>query len=101
MRTLSALLAVGSLLLTAAMFPIIGAVLFALFLFFPAFLLGLAGVLASLEDHTVEQHEPAMDPTGWRTGLRPVLSESRVSTGRPASVDRQPAVSRSTPRRAA
>jgi hypothetical protein len=95
MRTLSALLAVGSLLLTAAMFPIIGAVLFALFLF------GLAGVLASLEDHTVEQHEPAMDPTGWRTGLRPVLSESRVSTGRPAGVDRQPAVSRSTPRRAA
>jgi hypothetical protein len=101
MRTLSALLAVGSLLLTVAMFPIIGGVLFALFLFFPAFLLGLVGVLATLEDHTVEQHSPAMDATGWRTGSRPMSSEPRRASPRPASVGRQPAVSRSTPRRAA
>jgi hypothetical protein len=33
-----------------------------------AFLLALAGVLSGLEDHTVRQHDPAMDPTGWRNG---------------------------------
>jgi hypothetical protein len=101
MRTLSALLAVGSLLLTAAMFPIVGAVVFALFLFFPAFLLGLVGVLATLEDQTVEQHSPAMDATGWRTGSRPMRSEPRVASTRPATVGREPAMPRSIPRRAA
>ena len=34
----------------------------------PLFLLGLAGVLAGLEDRTVRQHNPPVDPTGWRDG---------------------------------
>jgi hypothetical protein len=100
MRILTALLTVGSLLLTVATFPIIGGVVFALFLFFPLFLLGLLGVLAGLEDRTVEQHNPAMDATAWRTGPQPVRGERRVSSARPASVGRQRAGSRSTPRRA-
>jgi hypothetical protein len=67
MRVLSALVAVVSLALTIAAFPIIGAgVLFALFLFFPAFMLGLVALLATLDDRTVPHHAPAMNPTGWR-----------------------------------
>ena len=39
-----------------------------LHVFFPLFLLGLAGVLAGLEDRTVRQHDPPLNPTGWRDG---------------------------------
>jgi hypothetical protein len=62
------LLAVASLALTAASLLIIAGVLFALLLFFPLFVLGLVGVLAALQDHTVEQHSPTMDGTKWRNG---------------------------------
>jgi hypothetical protein len=61
-------LAVASLLLTYASLLVIGGVILALFLFFPVFLLGLVGVLAGLEDHTVQQHNPTMDGTKWRNG---------------------------------
>jgi hypothetical protein len=61
-------LAVVGLSLTAASFLVIGGVILALFLFFPLFLLGLVGVLAGLEDHTVHQHNPTMDGTKWRNG---------------------------------
>jgi hypothetical protein len=33
-----------------------------------AFLLAVVGVLDGLEDHTVRQHDPSMDPKGWRNG---------------------------------
>ena len=62
------LLAVASLSLTAASLLVIVGVLFALLLFFPLFLLGLVGVLAALEDHTVQQHDPTMDGAKWRNG---------------------------------
>jgi fatty acid desaturase len=60
--------AVAGLTLAAASLLIIGGVILALFLFFPLFLLGLVGVLAGLEDHTVQQHNPSMDGTKWRNG---------------------------------
>ena len=68
MRTLSPLTAIGALLLTAASLPIVGGVLFALFLFFPLFLLGLVTVLAGLEDRTVREHSNSMSATSWRDG---------------------------------
>jgi hypothetical protein len=66
MRTLSSLVAVISLLLTAASLMVIGGVVFALLLFFPLF--ALLGVFAGLEDRTVRQHNPSMDGTKWRNG---------------------------------
>ena len=67
MRMLSSFVAVGSLLLAAALLPVVGAVLIAFFLF-GLFLLALVGVLAGGENHTVRQHDPALDPKGWRNG---------------------------------
>jgi hypothetical protein len=88
MRTLSALVAIAALLLTVATFPIIGAVLFALLLFFPLFLLGLLGVMAGLEDQTVRHHTPSMNPTAWRDGSEAVdahigLDRDPDATARP------------------
>jgi Putative Actinobacterial Holin-X, holin superfamily III len=60
--------ALAGLTLGAASLLVIGGVVLALFLFFPLFLLGLVGVLAGLEDHTVQQHNPSMDGTKWRNG---------------------------------
>jgi hypothetical protein len=60
-------LAAAALLLSAAMLPVWGGVLFALFLF-GLFLLALVGVLGSLEDRTVRQHDPAMNAKRWRNG---------------------------------
>jgi hypothetical protein len=37
-----------------------------LFLFFPLFLLAVAGVLDTVEGRTVAQRDPSMDPSGWR-----------------------------------
>jgi hypothetical protein len=68
MRTLSALVAVLLLLGAAAMLPLMGAVLFAAVLF-GGFLLALVGIFSGLEERTVEQHDPALDPEGWRRGL--------------------------------
>jgi hypothetical protein len=67
MRLVSARTAVGSLFLAVAFLPVIGGVLFALFLF-GLFLLALVGVLSGVEDRTVRQHEPSMDPKRWRDG---------------------------------
>ncbi len=67
MRTLSALIAIGSLLGAIVFVPLIVGVLLSLILV-GLFLLALVGVLSGLEDHTVRQHDPAMDPTGWRNG---------------------------------
>jgi hypothetical protein len=68
MRTLSSLVTVISLLLTAASLMVIGGAVFALLLFFPLFLLALLGVFAGLEDRTVRQHNPSMDGAKWRNG---------------------------------
>jgi hypothetical protein len=32
------------------------------------FVLAVVGVIGGLEDRGVRQHEPAMDPKGWRNG---------------------------------
>jgi hypothetical protein len=67
MRTFSALIAIGSLLGAIVFVPLIVGVLLSLILV-GAFLLALVGVLSGLDDQTVRQHDPAMDPTGWRNG---------------------------------
>ena len=67
MRTFSALIAIGSLLGAIVFVPLIVGVLLSLILV-GAFLLAIVGVLDGLDDHTVVQHEPSMDPTGWRNG---------------------------------
>jgi uncharacterized membrane protein len=67
MRTFSALIAVGSLLGAAVLAPLIIGALLSLILV-GAFLLALMGVLSSLEDQTVRQHDPGLDPKSWRHG---------------------------------
>ena len=67
MRTVSSLVAVASLFGAVALMPMIGGVLFA-FVLLGLFLLALVSVLAGLEDRTVRQRDPAMDPTRWRNG---------------------------------
>jgi predicted ABC-type exoprotein transport system permease subunit len=66
MRTVSALVAVSALFLSIAFPLILGGVIFALFLFLPLFLLALVGVLNTFEERTVRQHDPSVDPRGWR-----------------------------------
>jgi hypothetical protein len=59
--------AVAALFLTVAALPVVGGVLFAA-VFFGLFLFAHVGVLAELEDRTVRQHDPVLDPRGWRNG---------------------------------
>lgn len=68
MRTLSSLVAVLSLLLTAASLMVIGGVVFAVLLFFPLFLLALLSIFAGMEGRAVRQHNPSMNPRRWRDG---------------------------------
>jgi hypothetical protein len=58
----------ATLFLTLASLIVVGGAIFALFLFFPLFLLALVGVLAGTADRTVRRHDPSMDPTRWRAG---------------------------------
>jgi Sec-independent protein secretion pathway component TatC len=60
------ILTVTTLFLAAASLLVLGGALFALFLFFPLFLLGLLGVFAGLEERTVRQRSPSMDARRWR-----------------------------------
>jgi hypothetical protein len=60
-------LAVPALFLSVAALPLIGGVVFAACLF-GLFLLALVGVLGGLEDRTVRQHDPVLDPKRWRNG---------------------------------
>ena len=64
--TAALFLTVGALSLTVGALLVLPTVIFALFLFFPLSLLGLVGVLAGLENRTVRQHDPALDPRRWR-----------------------------------
>jgi hypothetical protein len=64
---MSALVAVLALVLTVALLPVPGGVLFAPFAF-GLFLLSLVGVLGGLRDRKVRQHHPMLDPTRWRNG---------------------------------
>jgi hypothetical protein len=66
MKTVSSIVAVSSLLAATALLPLVGGVLFAA-VFVGLSLLGLVGAIGSAEGRFVEQHNPAMDPTGWRT----------------------------------
>ena len=65
MRVFSAFVAVACLLVTVALLPLPGGVLFAMFSF-GLFLLALGGVFAGLENRTVRQHDASTDPRGWR-----------------------------------
>jgi hypothetical protein len=60
-------LAVAALFLAVATVPVVGAAFFTVVLL-GLFLLALVGVLGGLEDRTVRQHNPAMNPRGWRDG---------------------------------
>ena len=61
------LIAVLSLLGAVAVLLVPGGVLIAPFLLGAA-LLALTGGLGGLENRSVRQHEPPMNPTGWRDG---------------------------------
>ena len=58
----------ATLFLTVASLMVVGGAIFALFLFFPLFLLALVGVLAGTADRAVRRQDPSMDPTRWRAG---------------------------------
>jgi hypothetical protein len=60
-------LAAAALLSTLALLAVPGGVLFAPFPL-GLFLLALVGVLGGLEDRTVRQHDPVLDPRRWRNG---------------------------------
>jgi hypothetical protein len=47
--------------------PLPGGVVFAMFSF-GLFLLAMLGVFAGIEDRTVRQHNPSMNPDEWRNG---------------------------------
>jgi hypothetical protein len=64
MRTVSAAAAVLALFLAVAFPLVLGGVIFALFLFFPLFLLALAGVLDTVEDRTVARRDPRWTQAG-------------------------------------
>ena len=66
--TAALFLTVGALSLTVGTLLVFATVIFALFLFLPLSLLGLVGVLAGIENRTVHQHDPALDPRRWRDG---------------------------------
>jgi hypothetical protein len=61
------LVAVSSLILAVAFAPVIGAALLVL-LFLGLFLLAMVGVFMGVEDRTVRQHDPVLDPKRWRNG---------------------------------
>jgi hypothetical protein len=67
MRTRWTSIAVVSLFGAVAFVPVYGGILFA-FILFGAFLLAVVGVIGEMEDRTVRQHNPSMDPTAWRKG---------------------------------
>jgi uncharacterized protein (DUF58 family) len=67
MRLLSATIAIVSLVGVIVMAPIYGAAIFMLLLF-GLFLLALVGVLSGVDDRSVPQHDPAMNPKAWRNG---------------------------------
>jgi hypothetical protein len=67
MRTVFATIAVLSLFTAVALVPVLGGVLIGATLVGVAGL-ALTGVLAGLEDTTVAQRNPEMDPTRWRDG---------------------------------
>lgn len=67
MRIISSLIAVGALFGALALTPVLGGVILG-FVLLAVFLLALFGVMAGLEDRTVRQRNPSMDPTAWRNG---------------------------------
>lgn len=67
MKTFSAVVAVLSLFTAVALVPVLGGVLIGAALV-GLFGLALTGVLAALEDTTVPERKPPMDPKAWRGG---------------------------------
>lgn len=64
---MSALVAALSLVASAALLLVPGGVLL-IPLTLGGFALALAGVLGQVGDRTVAQHDPAVNPRGWRDG---------------------------------
>lgn len=62
-----AILALAALALGVGSLLVIGGVIFAPFLF-GLFGLALVGVLSGLNERTVRQRNPELNPTGWRDG---------------------------------
>ena len=67
MLMLSSSLAVAALVGVIALAPVFGGALFVLLLL-GLFLLALVGVLSGVDDRSVPQHDPAMEPSRWRDG---------------------------------
>jgi hypothetical protein len=63
----SGVVALLSLALIVGSLIVLGGALFAPFLL-GLFLLALVGVIGGLEDRTVRQRDPSMDPRRWRDG---------------------------------
>jgi hypothetical protein len=59
---------IPALILTVASLMVIGGAAFALFLFFPLFVLGLLRVFIDVGDRTVTQRNPSTDARRWRNG---------------------------------
>jgi hypothetical protein len=64
---MTAVVALLSLGLSLALVLVPGGVLFAPFAL-GGFLLALAGVIGGTKNRTVQQHDPVVDPRGWRDG---------------------------------
>lgn len=64
---MSSVVAVFSLFLAVAFVPVVGAALLVLILL-GVFVLALVGVVGRLGDRNVHQHDPVLDPRGWRDG---------------------------------
>jgi hypothetical protein len=64
MRAVSSFVAVTSLFQVVTLLTVVGGAIFA-WSCSPLFLLALVGVLTGLEDRTVHQHNPSMDPNAW------------------------------------
>jgi hypothetical protein len=65
MKAFASIAALTALVGAVVLVPVYGGILFS-FILFGAFLLALVGVIGEAEDRTVRQHEPSMDPDGWR-----------------------------------
>jgi hypothetical protein len=65
MKAFASIVALTALVGAVVLVPVYGGILFS-FILFGAFLLALVAVIGEAEDRTVRQHEPSMDPDGWR-----------------------------------
>jgi hypothetical protein len=65
MKAFSSIVGLRAVIGSVAPVPVYGGILFS-FILFGGFLLALVGVIGDSENRTVREHEPSMDPDGWR-----------------------------------